>query len=236
MSLTLITGKAIASSYQLSTYLKNINNEAKLNCTIDELANMYIEEGNVENIRGDIAFAQACVETGYFKYGGIVLWAQNNYCGLGALDSNTTGQAATFESPRIGIRAQIQHLKAYANNESLVQQCVDPRFKYVQRGCSQYVEYLGQKENPTGKGWATGANYGSKILSVLNNILKISDTNISTNQNKILYNGNIITVDQLTSNNKTYISLDSLKDILNVSYNDTFKMTEISMKPIRYVG
>ena len=44
---------------------------------------------------------------------------------------------------------------------------IDPRFRYVTRGCAPYVEWLGQKENPQGKGWAAGEKYGEKILSIL---------------------------------------------------------------------
>lgn len=33
------------------------------------------------------------------------------------------------------------------------------------------VEWLGQKENPQGKGWATGVGYGGKIITILNAIL-----------------------------------------------------------------
>ena len=50
----------------------------------------------------------------------------------------------------------MQHLKAYASTEPLKGECVDPRFKYVARGCAEVVEWLGQKENLQGKGWATG--------------------------------------------------------------------------------
>lgn len=39
------------------------------------------------------------------------------------------------------------------------------------RGCAEYVEWLGQKENPAGKGWAAGAGYGEKILVILEGIL-----------------------------------------------------------------
>lgn len=38
-------------------------------------------------------------------------------------------------------------------------------------GCAEYAEWLGQKENPDGKGWAAGAGYGEKILSILKGIL-----------------------------------------------------------------
>ena len=35
------------------------------------------------------------------------------------------------------------------------------------RGSAPYVEYLGIQENPKGKGWAAGAGYGKKILTIL---------------------------------------------------------------------
>ena len=65
----------------------------------------------------------------------------------------------------------MQHLKAYASTDALKNACIDPRFKYVTRGCAEYVEWLGQKENPHGKGWAAGASYGEKILAILKGIL-----------------------------------------------------------------
>ena len=73
-----------------------------------------------------------------------------------------------------GIRAQIQHLKAYASTEGLKNAVIDPRFQYVTRGCAQYIEWLGQQENPNGKGWAAGAGYGSKILTILGKILAVT--------------------------------------------------------------
>jgi hypothetical protein len=51
---------------------------------------------------------------------------------------------------------------------------IDPRFKLVSRGCAPYVEWLGQKENPSGKGWATGKDYGYKILKVYADLLDLT--------------------------------------------------------------
>lgn len=79
----------------------------------------------------------------------------------------------SFGTPQLGIRAQVQHLKAYASTEALKNACIDPRFKYVTRGCAEYVEWLGQKENPQGLGWATGAGYGEKILTILKGAFKV---------------------------------------------------------------
>ncbi len=81
----------------------------------------------------------------------------------------------SFDTPQIGIRAQVQHLKAYASMNGLNNDCVDARFQYVTRGCAEYVEWLGQKENPKGFGWATGAGYGEKILAILDSILVIGN-------------------------------------------------------------
>ena len=41
-------------------------------------------------------------------------------------------------------------MKAYASTVDLKSECVDPRFKYVTRGCAEYVEWLGQKEKDWG--------------------------------------------------------------------------------------
>ena len=118
-------------------------------------------------MRAEVAFAQAMKETGWLQYGGIVKINQFNFAGLGALDGNSSGHCASFPDVRTGIRAQIQHLKAYASTELINNTCVDPRFDLVTRGCAPYVEWLGQKENPTGKGWATAAGYGTSIVTMI---------------------------------------------------------------------
>lgn len=131
---------------------------------------LYLSEGEAEGVRGDVAFAQSCLETGNFGFSGsAVTLSQNNFCGMGVTGRGVKGNS--FETPLLGIRAQVQHLKAYASREGLKNACVDPRFKYVVRGCAEYVEWLGQKENPAGKGWAAGAGYGEKILVILDGIL-----------------------------------------------------------------
>ena len=101
--------------------------------------------------------------------GSAVTLDQNNFCGMGVTANGLKGNS--FDTPQLGIRAQVQHLKAYASTEPLKNECIDPRFKYVVRGCAEMVEWLGQQENPQGKGWATGAGYGEKIVTILNAIL-----------------------------------------------------------------
>ena len=99
-----IMGTAEATAAQMALYCRSKNAAPKLtSCTLEELAQMFLEEGKAEGIRGDIAFAQSLKETGFFKYGGIVLPSQNNYAGIGALNGNGKGEAATFPTPRIGV-------------------------------------------------------------------------------------------------------------------------------------
>ena len=170
---TAIMGKAQATAQQMALFCRSKNSTPQLtSCSLEQLAEMFIEEGEAEGVRGDVAFAQSLHETGYFKFGGIVLPTQNNYAGIGALNGNATGQAASFPDPRTGVRAQIQHLKAYASTEALVNECVDPRFSLVVRGVAPYVEWLGAADNPQGRGWAVpGAGYGANIVKLLGQIM-----------------------------------------------------------------
>ena len=165
---TKIMGNAVATAEQMEAYLKAKNpNVAQ---SVLDMVPLYISEGKAEGVRGDIAFAQSCLETGNFTFSGsAVTLSQNNFCGMGVTSNGMKGNS--FETPQLGIRAQVQHLKAYASTDALKNACIDPRFKYVTRGCAEYVEWLGQKENPDGKGWAAGAGYGEKILSILKGIL-----------------------------------------------------------------
>ena len=170
---TAIMGEARATAQQMALYCRSKNAEPKItSCSLEELAEMYLEEGRAEGVRGDVAWAQSLHETGFFKFGGIVQPGQNNFAGIGALNGNTQGQAATFPDPRTGVRAQIQHLKAYASKEPLVNACVDPRFSLVTRGSAEFVEWLGASDNPQGKGWAVpGKGYGASVVKLLGAVM-----------------------------------------------------------------
>ena len=167
-SLTAIMGKAAATAEQMKSYLKKKNPSVPQ--SVLDMLPLYLSEGEAEGVRGDIAFAQSCLETGNFTFSGsAVTLPQNNFCGLGVTQRGKTG--LSFGSPQLGIRAQIQHLKAYASTDKLRNERIDPRFRYVTRGCAPYAEWLGQKENPQGKGWAAGEKYGEKILSILKAVI-----------------------------------------------------------------
>ena len=142
---TKIMGTAVATAEQMRTYLKAKN--PKVAQSVLDMAPLYLSEGAAEGVRGDIAFAQSCLETGNFGFAGsAVTLEQNNFCGMGVTANGMNGNS--FDTPQLGIRAQVQHLKAYASIEPLKGECIDPRFKYVARGCAEVVEWLARRRIP----------------------------------------------------------------------------------------
>ena len=126
------------------------------------------EEAEAEGVRADVLFAQVMLETGGLKFGGDVQPSQCNFGGLGAVGGGAAGE--TFADVRTGLRAQVQHLKAYASTDGLNNACVDKRFQYVSRGTARYVEWLAIPQNPYGKGWAADADYGTKLLRIMDSL------------------------------------------------------------------
>ena len=151
-----IAGHGNTSEVQLMMFLKS-NNESGLE-DFPDLPKLYREEASTEGINFDIAFCQMCVETAFLRFGREVKPAQNNFAGIGAVGGGAEG--ASFGSARLGVRAHIQHLKAYANREPLVEKLVDPRFSFVSRGTAPLVGQLSGR-------WAADPQYGDKILAVL---------------------------------------------------------------------
>lgn len=174
--LTPIIGYAVAAAAQMRSYLLAKNPAAP------DYVQLYLSEGAAEGVRGDIAFAQSCIETDYWRFSGDVEETQNNFCGLGATGNGVRG--CIFPTPREGIRAQVQHLKGYATTAPLLGACADPRFYLLDnvRGKAPNVEWLGQRENPYNIGWATGRGYGSAVLKVLDAILKTAADDVPSKE------------------------------------------------------
>lgn len=141
--------------------------------TIDQFCSILVEEAKAEGVCPDVVFVQAMLETNYLRFGGDVKVGQCNFCGLGATGGGVPGIDFTDEeyadyyhydvadAVRIGLRAQVQHLKAYASTESLKNSLVDSRFGYVERGIAPNVEDLGNGN------WAGDKNYSTKLLNLL---------------------------------------------------------------------
>lgn len=129
------------------------------------------EEADAENIKAEIVFVQAMKETGWLKFGGDIKIEQFNFAGLGATGGGEHGNS--FFDVKTGLRAQVQHLKAYGSAEELLNICVDTRFQYVERNSAPYVEWLGIPDNPDGKGWAAAKGYGYDLVEMIKEIKKL---------------------------------------------------------------
>ena len=138
--------------------------------TIRDFASIVYDEAVAEGVSPELVFVQDMQETGWLQFGGDVSVSQYNFSGIGAVGGGAKG--ASFPDVRTGIRAQAQHLRAYADSSvttaSLANAVVDPRFTYVRKGAATVVEYLGIQENPNRTGWAAAKNYGYDLVSMMN--------------------------------------------------------------------
>lgn len=147
------TGASYPSGVYSSKGAKNITEFCKI---IDA-------EAKAEGVRSEIVYAQVMHETGNLQFGGSVKASQCNFGGLGATSSTVGG--ASFPNVATGIRAQVQHLKAYASTQALKKKCVDPRFNVVKRGSAPTVIDLNGK-------WAVPGNgYGQALLKISKSVL-----------------------------------------------------------------
>lgn len=134
--------------------------------SIEQFCQILFEEAAAEGVRAEVVFAQSMMMTGWLQFGGIVFAEQCNFAGLGTGNGEYTAEFNMYgpESVRIGIRAQVQHLKAYASTDSLVKECVDPLFSSVERGSAQTVFDLSGR-------WAPDNDLGIKIANGVESLL-----------------------------------------------------------------
>ena len=162
---TPIMGKSAATVSSMVSLFKSTGHTyptiyaSKGATTINDFCQIVLEEANAEGVKAEILFAQAMLETGWLQFGGSVKAEQCNFGGIGAINTSAAGVA--FDNVRIGLRAQVQHLKAYASSEPLNTVCVDPRFNKVDRGIAPCLEDLDGR-------WAVpGVGYGKRIALIV---------------------------------------------------------------------
>lgn len=155
-----LSDKGIMSAAELSAFFMANNPDADED-TVNLLASLYIEEAGDEGINSDCAFIQMCHETGFLRFGNLVTEEMHNYCGLGAINEEQRG--LWFDTERLGVRAHVQHLHAYATGADvkLKNECIDPRYRYVNpRGKSPTIEGLAGT-------WAADRQYSEKLEALL---------------------------------------------------------------------
>ncbi len=165
---TPVLGSSLLSVEQITAWYASTGILSRSPVPVAEIAARFVDEGAAHGVRGDIAFAQAMLETGNLRYGGIVRPSDLNFSGLGACDSCPRGLA--FPSAELGVRAQIQHLYAYAaptaDPLALARPLADIRFTLVRPyGRAPVWEAMG------GGNWATDPLYAGKVLRIWRSML-----------------------------------------------------------------
>ncbi len=162
---TPIMGRSVLVADQLAAWYESTGRTHRLDgLGVAELARLFVEEGAKEGVRGDVAFAQTIFETGFLRFSETVPPEYHNYAGIGAPSST-----ARFPDARTGVRAQIQHLRAYGDptvgESGTATPLVDPRFDLVDpKGVARTFEGLSGR-------WSTGSDYGEKVVDVFDRIL-----------------------------------------------------------------
>ena len=129
---------------------------------IADIIDAYLRVGAEEGVRGDIAFAQAILETGGFRSG----HAQGfNFAGIGAYDGCAPVCGFRFRDLDAGVRAHLHLLRAYADPGVTSAQLaappdpkVAPERIRVRGCCARWTQLTGI--------WATDLNYDRKILGI----------------------------------------------------------------------
>jgi hypothetical protein len=172
---TTVVGPSALAPNEIAAWFRATGGRTEVaGISIEELATIYVEEGAAAGVRGDIAFAQSIIETGSFNIIG-----PNNFAGLGACDS--CADMTRFPTPRDGVRAQMQHLRNYADATSRADGLTNPPSPYwygydPATATANFNTFFAKGWAPTweemGAGnWATDPGYAGKVLAVYDRML-----------------------------------------------------------------
>lgn len=107
-----VVGAAVLTAAELQAWWRAQGKGEPLSqVEMSELIGLYIDEGGATGVRGDIAFAQAIHETGWFT--NTDSRQHNNFAGIGNFSGQSEGYG--YDSPRAGVRAHLELLASYAD-------------------------------------------------------------------------------------------------------------------------
>jgi N-acetylmuramoyl-L-alanine amidase len=204
-----IMGPSQLTAAQIAAYVCHVGHCPATPATADswkpeltptQMAQLYIDEGNLVGVRGDIAFCQSILETGWFAWSasfshlndppitnpadpnyttwpGFVLPADHNYAGIGAFNgSNVYMRQPTAQ---LGVRAQLQHLRNYADATSTPTNLGAPLVLRPNYNAGNFTTFVFHGKAPNwvdldGKWAVPGTTYGQTILGICNSIRTFS--------------------------------------------------------------
>ena len=190
---TPVMGPNLLSAAQLARWFNSETggtppNVPAIHDNITALAQDFIDEGRVEGVRGDIAFVQSILETGWFSFASSQIPPDaNNFAGINAFDGRPglpncvhgdSTPSRCFATPKIGVLTQIEVLRSYADatTRNLPNQLDSAPSDRV--GDAPIWEYFGGSNCPCGKLiWASAKNYGIRVLKLYASALVFNGVN-----------------------------------------------------------
>lgn len=162
--MTDILGPSQVTSQQAAAYARRLNATNEWLTLVDLYWSIAYERAGV---RPEVAFTQACKETGFGKFGRAVTPAHHNPCGLKVRDPSGMADDdphahQTFPDWKTGVTAHIDHLALYAGARGYPRtDTPDPRHFADRYGIAPTVEALSGN-------WAPSRTYGAEIVDMIN--------------------------------------------------------------------
>jgi hypothetical protein len=188
-----ILGPSTLTAAQLSAYwdARNGTQPPRLTVPIDSLIKAYVDAGTAEGVRGDVAFVQSLIETGWFTNTDT---GRNNFAGIAHYDNAPAGM--DFPTAAAGATGQIQLLKRFAAGNDVALALTD----YAPRAGARSTTFEGLAGT-----WATDTTYGTKIVAQYQRVLAAAGaagpatgTCTDTPTSPITVNGQLATVNGIT--------------------------------------
>lgn len=157
-----ILGPVMVTAGEMAAWFISTGHHVNTAAAVEELAGYFSTLGGATGVRGDIAFTQSILETGWFTFpaGGQLNPGDNNFAGIGACDHCTHG--FSFKDAATGVEAQLELLRSYASPKPTPTPALGKKVA-VYNCCPTWMALTGV--------WATSSAYGTSILSLYQQLL-----------------------------------------------------------------
>jgi hypothetical protein len=143
---------------------------------------VFIDDGKLEGVRGDMAFVQSQLETGWMHFSGSQIPPDAyNYAGIYAFDGRTgltncahgdSPPSRCMGTPQHGVLVQIQLLRSYADPSAKTAKGRFISAPSDRAGQAPLWEYFGGHDCPCGHLiWASADGYGVRIIEMYSQAL-----------------------------------------------------------------
>lgn len=181
-----ILGASRLTAAQLvAFYRANVSSGYNATVPLETLAGYYIDEGAKNGVRGDLAFVQGLVETGWFRMStnpsAMVPNTYNNFAGIGACD--TCAHGFQFATAQLGVRRQIQALRSLADPITKAANLPDPPVSSTvpsgawnydtawRKGKATTWNQMGGVQPDGYINWASAPNYADVVIGIYSRAL-----------------------------------------------------------------